>query len=172
MKTIEEKAKAYDEAFEKAKEILEMTSDKSAIYTIFPGLEESEDERIRKTLIEYFNAYPKDYYGELKKSHILTWLEKQGEKPAEWKQENIEELSEFENAMMHIGGSFFGKNAGLDPNDTDAIKEQAKLLQEFIQNPAAWKPSDEQMEALERTQNGTIVYKVLESLYNDLKKLK
>ena len=36
-----------------------------------------EDEKIRKTLIEYFNAYPKDYYGELKKSHILAWLEKQ-----------------------------------------------------------------------------------------------
>jgi len=40
-----------------------------------------EDEKIRKTLIEYFNAYPKDYYGELKKSHILAWLEKQGNDP-------------------------------------------------------------------------------------------
>ena len=50
------------------------------------------------------------------------------QKPAEWKQENREELTEFENAMMHIGGSFFGENAGLDPNDTDTIKEQAELL--------------------------------------------
>lgn len=30
--------------------------------------------------------------------------------------------------MMHIGGSFFGENAGLDPNDTDTIKKQAELL--------------------------------------------
>lgn len=44
----------------------------------FPELRESEDERIRKELIEYFNVYPKDYFGELKKSHILAWLEKQG----------------------------------------------------------------------------------------------
>lgn len=46
----------------------------------FPELKESEDERIRKKLIEYFNVYPKDYYGELKKSHIIAWLEKQGER--------------------------------------------------------------------------------------------
>ena len=50
---------------------------RTALETVFPELKESEDEKIRKTLIEYFNAYPKDYYGELKKSHILAWLEKQ-----------------------------------------------------------------------------------------------
>ena len=53
------------------------------------------------------------------------------QKPAEWKQENREELTEFENAMMHIGESFFGENAGLDPNDTNTIKEQAELLLEL-----------------------------------------
>ena len=52
MKTIEEKARAYDEALEKAKEILEMASDKSAIYTIFPELAESLDEKIRKGIFK------------------------------------------------------------------------------------------------------------------------
>ena len=47
--------------------------------SLFPELKESEDEKIRKTLIEYFNAYPKDYFGGLKKSYIVAWLEKQGE---------------------------------------------------------------------------------------------
>lgn len=65
-------------------------------------------------------------------------------KPAEWKQENIEELTEFENAMMHIGGSFFGENAGLDPNDTDAIKEQAKLLLELAPK-TEWSEEDEKI---------------------------
>lgn len=62
-------------------------------------------------------------------------LQRQGEqKPVEWKQENVGELSDFENAMMHIGRSFFGENAGLDPNDTAAIKEQARLLTGLVVN--------------------------------------
>lgn len=60
----------------------------------------------------------------------------------EWKQENREELTEFENAMMHIGGSFFGENAGLDPNDTDTIKEQAELLLELAPK-TEWSEEDE-----------------------------
>ena len=59
---------------------------RTALETVFPELKEDEDEMIRKTLIKYFNVYPKDYYGELKKSYIIAWLEKQGEqKPIEWK---------------------------------------------------------------------------------------
>jgi len=33
---------------------------------------------------------------------------------------------------MHIGESFFGQHAGLDPNDTNVIKEQANLLLELV----------------------------------------
>lgn len=71
-------------------------------------------------------------------------LEKIEQKPAERKQENVEELSDFENAMMHIGGSFFGENAGLDPNDTAAIKEQAELLLELAPKQE-WSEEDEDM---------------------------
>ena len=75
----------YKEALERAKNLhkdaIDMGENIRAkqCEIIFPELKEDEDERIRKTLIEYFNVYPKDYYGELKKSHILAWLEKQGE---------------------------------------------------------------------------------------------
>lgn len=77
--------KAYKEALERAKiwqEHLYEVGDKDyadELNYIFPELKESEDEKIRKTLIEYFNAYPKDYFGGLKKSYIVAWLEKQGE---------------------------------------------------------------------------------------------
>ena len=50
----------------------------------------------------------------------------------EWKQENTGELTDFENAMMYIGGSFFGQYAGLDPNDTNTIKKQANILLELV----------------------------------------
>lgn len=75
--------KKYNEALERARKIhndTEFDYEKGMIEEIFPELKDSEDERIRKKLIEYFNVYPKDYYGELKKSHIIAWLEKQGER--------------------------------------------------------------------------------------------
>ena len=74
--------KAYKEALERARMInngedVDVEAGTTTCEYIFPELKESEDERIRKTLIKYFDAYPKDYYGALKKSHILAWLEKQ-----------------------------------------------------------------------------------------------
>lgn len=79
--TQKEKAKAYDEALERAKKCLDENRDTCFVRpdVIFPELAD-KDERIRKTLIEYFNTCFGDYYGELKKSDILAWLEKQGEK--------------------------------------------------------------------------------------------
>lgn len=50
---------------------------------IFPELKESEDERIRKSLITFFQRFP---YGSLESAgtnpkEAITWLEKQGEQP-------------------------------------------------------------------------------------------
>ena len=158
-----------------------------------PELQESEDERIRKDILEFIK-HEGQHIDKYKWHKWIAWLEKQGDKdkfiekelgcikgyrenaikrleelekqgkqkseeeevdnlhnylygeqkPTEWKQENVEELSEFENAMMHIGGSFFGQHAGLNPNNTNAIKEQAEYLLELAQNPA-WSEEDERM---------------------------
>ena len=62
----------------------------------------------------------------------------------EWKQENIGDLTDFENAMMHIGNSFFGENSGLDPNDTNTIKEQANILLGLVPKQE-WSEEDEKM---------------------------
>lgn len=67
----------------------------------------------------------------------------QSQSRQEWKQENTGDLTEFENAMMHIGESFFGQPAGLDPNDTSTIKEQANLLLELVPKQE-WSEDDEQ----------------------------
>ena len=111
-------------------------------------------------------------------SIISRWLETKlkslrPQPKQEWKQENREELTEFENAMMHIGGSFFGENAGLDPNDTDTIKEQAELLLELAPKTESWKPSDEQIGVIEAViNNRSFQRRHLDSLYEQLKKLK
>lgn len=52
MMTEKEKAKAYDEALERAKKL----HDKIDIKEIFPELSESEDERIKKAIIEFFES--------------------------------------------------------------------------------------------------------------------
>ena len=62
----------------------------------------------------------------------------------EWKQENTDALTDFENVMMHIGISFFGQHAGLDPNDTSAIKEQANILLGLVPKQE-WSEKDEEM---------------------------
>lgn len=90
--TIEEKAKAYDEAIEKLRSLhdeYDIVSIKEELEHIFPQLKESEDERIRKALIMAINNICNGDEGLVtfngfSKEQVLTWLEKQGEqKPAD-----------------------------------------------------------------------------------------
>ena len=76
---------------------------------------------------------------------LKDWLESLKDRvqpKQEWKQENTDNLTAFENAMMHIGSSFFGQNAGLDPNNTNVIKEQANILLELV-SKQEWNEEDE-----------------------------
>ena len=82
--SIEEKAKAYDEAIKRAREYdfsLTGVCAGDVIEDIFPELKESEDEKIRGKLVEYFLHYPDHEitYYDLKADSVIAWLEKQGE---------------------------------------------------------------------------------------------
>lgn len=94
--SIEEKAKRYDEAIEKAKELQHYNC---WVTSIFPELKESEDEKIRKEIISTLQyANHKGIYDK-----HLAWLEKQGEKPQgkagyEWDAEK-KELKKIHNAL-------------------------------------------------------------------------
>lgn len=70
--TQKEKAKAYDEALERAKEFI--VYDKFTIEKIFPELKESEDERIRKELIDFVKSR---LAGFPECGRFIAWLEKQ-----------------------------------------------------------------------------------------------
>jgi len=78
--TIEEKAKAYDKALEKARELYSNAAEgyRFVYEDLFPELKESEDERVRKGLIDYFNDFTLPTFGGLEPKKILAWLEKQG----------------------------------------------------------------------------------------------
>lgn len=93
MKTIEEKAKRYDEAIEIARKIkngepINVPNGTVIPDIIFPELKEDENDRIRRVIIEHFVSshscmFP---YKGFTKEQIIDWLEKQGEqKPYERK---------------------------------------------------------------------------------------
>lgn len=86
--TIEEKAKAYDEAYKVAAELHNLCKEgtqtafhRANLEMMFPKLKESEDERIRKTITAVIGCYDSEnsYFKEVSKKKCLAWLEKQGE---------------------------------------------------------------------------------------------
>lgn len=91
--TPEEKIKAYDEALKKVKDLISRCKNnidrKTMIYrvedieSIFPELAESEDERIRKAIIEHFSRGKEVEFPELEEKYNtwIAWLEKQESEP-------------------------------------------------------------------------------------------
>lgn len=87
--SIEEKAKAYDEALERAKKEWSNNLDnayknyRESLEIIFPELKESRDERIRKALKEYFiNSFQNNGVAAIcgvPIKDVFAWLEKQDE---------------------------------------------------------------------------------------------
>ena len=81
MKTIEQKAKAYDEALIRGSRLWEsdMITRENYEY-IFPEVEESEDERIRKEIIAHIKwCEDSGYCAKEEMTRWITFLEKQGE---------------------------------------------------------------------------------------------
>ena len=90
-------AKRYNEALERAKKLRDgfdgYTANVAIIEQIFPELKESEDERVRKKIIEIIRMVSGPdcdvYLSEKGQAECLAWLEKQKEqKPAEWSEED------------------------------------------------------------------------------------
>jgi hypothetical protein len=165
--SIEEKAKRYDEAINKAKSKIKNDKDhvlyENDVIEIFPELKESGDERIRKALIDGFKRYDDGalFNGCLVKE-ILSWLEKQGEqKPAAWSEKDDTSL---------VRALAFIQNTSL--KDVDEIKESVLTwitsLKDRVQPRHHWKPSDEQMTQLKKYCPDN---RPLTSLYEQLNKL-
>ena len=100
--SIEEKAKAYDEAIKVANKYKDTHIMFPSIKDeMFPELKESEDEKIRLKLIE---AVKGDMVvgGTKDKQLALAWLEKQGEQKPAWKpsDKQMELLREVQQALL------------------------------------------------------------------------
>lgn len=72
--------KKYKEALALARSYYDKDSMNAFLDTIFPELHESEDERIRKALIELVGLVPDYMFGEIKPNKFIAYLEKQKER--------------------------------------------------------------------------------------------
>lgn len=97
MKSIEEKAKAYDEALARANEMIKSMTNIGCvakvddIQHIFPELKESDDERISGNIIATIHLY----YGEPledEAKEMIAWLEKKGEQKLLYVNDNTKEM--------------------------------------------------------------------------------
>ena len=102
--SIEEKAKLYDETIERAKRVLlDCTpEEREVVEYIYPELEDSKDEKIRKELIEWMEDLPDRIWRGLYRKDILAWLEKQGEHEYTLKSSNIVDVSKLTDQITKL----------------------------------------------------------------------
>ena len=132
--SIEEKAKAYDKALEKARKLYnseETSADvEIACENIFPELKESEEEKIRKELIHYFTEGIEFLsLCSVSREQILAWLEKHGE-PMEINP------NEFDTRLQALIGKF-------DSLPKEELIGSLSFWMNVVQNDGTYKPDEE-----------------------------
>ena len=205
----EQKAKAYDEAIERAKiwkDKSGMPKDKQGILdTIFPELKESEDEktkRILHSISSKISFHLRDIFTEEEfqcfDAWSNAWLEKQGQvhcrltdkemkrlfqtEYEKGRADAIAEMQEYwsEEDEEHIK-SLLERLEGMCKKDATFIRTKFAISEDedwlkSLRPHSQWKPSDEQMEAINTAINiigkGTLNGKQLIELQEQLKKLK
>ena len=111
----------------------------------FPELKESDDEKIRKVLIELVKCNERSGYfmfNNITTSSMLAWLEKQGEQKPAWSEEDEVMLKEALRMIERPGSIFKGEIL------TKKVADWLKSLKGRVQPQNRWKPSDEQIECL------------------------
>ena len=160
--------KKYNEAMLRADEAVQKGClDKDMFDIIFPP-EESEDERIRKWLVDYFSSIKETVWihRDITCGQILSWLEKQKEPKPTWSEKDDEIRKAFA-AFLEMNTGHFACNGF---TKVDIIR--------WLKSPRpSFKPSEEQLNAL----NFAITYFMhetnyknpteLRDLYEQLKKL-
>jgi len=185
----EKEYKSFVAKVKKAHQFAQTDSIKSVLEDILPQLRESDDEMIRRTLVEYFGPHAQlDFVRGVPIQKIRDWLEKQKEqKPApiscghengtEWSEEDEKIrktlLDYYENALDNytcvewLNGITYGELC-------DWLKSLRPVSKESLQ--PHWKPSEKQIEALNALLCvGDFSYigqaTKLQELYTELKKL-
>jgi len=171
----------YKEALERAKKYRD-EENFTEMEDVFPELKESEDERIRKTLLRYYSSKQAAYpyvldaaYGTLATKDIVAWLEKQKEqKPVEWSEED----ENMRNNILRVLNAFVGTvGCESDPSLSTSFPLYLREMDWLKSLRPSWKPSKEQIyslgtavKGLSDVTVGSVGYN-LKELYEQLKEL-
>lgn len=163
IKSIEEKAQRYDESIERAKRVLlDCTSEeRKVVEYITPELAESEDEKIRKELVQFFEEKDEEDFEEwIPKAKVLAWLEKKGKQKetlcdkckktqpshscqditalgrCALEEQGEQKLTEFEKAVKQV------MEEAIECGDTHNLKADAEMLLSLV-HKSAWSEDDE-----------------------------
>ncbi len=153
--SIKEKAKRYDEAIKKARNIVNSINvgliGKNSFEAVFPELKESDDEKIRKALRERIIRYDPNNEILIKEEGIsqrqfIDWIENQNKKT-----EPIAGfVSEFERQVSHLIASAINReheyNKGYVKWAAQSLIEYAKReIEKQGEQKPAWSKEDEKM---------------------------
>jgi hypothetical protein len=166
--SIEQKAKAYDEAIERANSLLSSNELGNAwIYKLLPELKESEDERIRKAMIDYFKWNPDgQLLNEFSNREVFAWLEKQSGQTPAWSEED--EI--IRKSLINMVEKFYGRCD--DKSARNRFTYWLNYLKNRIQPQSQWKPSDKDIFELQCVINNDPYNGfILKALLEQLKKL-
>jgi len=127
--------KKYNEALEDMRVIYpNLKGDaKLAVEHAFPELAESEDERIRKGIVETIKQCPDTFLNPKNRDEMLAYLEKQKEQKPAWSEEDKQWLSEVYFAIDHSMYSEDERQAM--KKYIDSLRSQSK--------PTEWSEEDE-----------------------------
>lgn len=167
----------YEEALERAKSFIERGGeyDRQVMESIFPELKESEDERVTRAINNMLPFIPDEAYANngVTKEGVLNWLEKQKEqKPVEWSEEDDNAL-----VLFHELISFGYTERFCDAQTAEDMRRWLNERLKSLRSQPHWKPSEEQMEALENVIKCELSVglhtraNILQTLQNELKKL-
>lgn len=139
-----------------------------AVETLIPELTESEDERMRKNIIKALEILKSgSAICTIDTSEEIDWFKKQKEqKPVEWNEEDEDIL----NSLIRLYDKEYSKDKWPWSSGRHTFGDVVRFLKSLRPQPH-WKPSEEQMKALQNAVALTGWGNDLESLYNDLKKL-
>ena len=186
--TQEEKAKAYDEVVARINKAVSDGLVSENFGRDMLGLAESEDERIRRTLVEYFGPKVQlDLVRGVPIQKIRDWLEKQkeqkpisgnSEKPNNQWSEEDERM--FNDIYESLGAAYSLKvMSAQDCHDMKKwLLEKSCIFRSCPKVSDCWKPNEEQMKALLHAEGHLRQHKCcgvakdIAKLYDDLKKLK
>lgn len=128
--TIEEKAKAYDDAIEKARKLYNSKETSAEVMiaceNIFPVLEEIENEKIKQEIIKFVQFYygaSLAYKHTISKDDMLAWLEKQGApKSAKWSEKDEQHVDSLLKRLEGLCRNEFARTRFAVNEDMDWLK--------------------------------------------------